>query len=52
MLLQEIFFVFIPLLSLHSFLLEAALHSQVSSPRNSLVAGAGTVVTVMHGYTE
>lgn len=37
--------------ALSSFLLDRALHSQVSSPRNSLTAGAGRVVTVMHGYT-
>lgn len=42
---------FITLSALSSFLLYRALHSQVSSPRNSLTAGAGRVVTVMHGYT-
>lgn len=34
-----------------SLFLNRALHSQVSSPRNSLTEGAGRVVTVMHGYT-
>lgn len=42
----------ITLFAIFSFLLNIALHSQVSSPRNSLTAGAGRVVTVMHGYTE
>lgn len=49
------FFVFyypITLFALFPFLLDTALHSQVSSPRNSSTAGAGRVVTVMHGYTE
>lgn len=41
----------ITLSALSSFLLNRALHLQVSSPGNSLTAGAVRVVTVMHGHT-